>query len=125
METGSESLKLIRGCQEFCDVALDVIHYVKEHGLTRSEVKKRKERSDKGAVRGPRGGGNAGKATEGGKPKAAVKRKADAGDGQKKGAKEAKVNKLEPRKKAKVEVKRAKPKPKSGASGVVVVPRKK
>lgn len=125
METGSESLKLIRGCQEFCDVALDVIHYVKEHGLARSEAKKRKERSDKGAVRGPRGAGDAGKVTEGAKSKAAVKRKADASDGQKKGTKETKVSKLEPRKKAKIEVKKAKPKPKSGAPGVVVVSRKK
>lgn len=51
------TFKLIRGCQEFCDIALDVIHFVKEHGLlSPEEKKKKKERSDKGSVRVPKGG---------------------------------------------------------------------
>lgn len=50
------TLHLIRGCQEFCDIALDVIHFIKEHGLLPPESKKRKERSDKGSVKGSKGG---------------------------------------------------------------------
>ncbi|CAA9960702.1 hypothetical protein PTMSG1_04086 [Pyrenophora teres f. maculata] len=36
-ETKRESLGLIRGVQEFCDQVLDIIHYIKEHGLLKEE----------------------------------------------------------------------------------------
>ena len=119
---GKETMKLIRGCQEFCDIALDVIHYVKDHGLLQPEPRKRKERSDKGVTRGPRGA-NAGE-TASPKPKTAVKRKADAVEKApaKKGAK-AKTNELQARKKTKVEEKK-KPKSKS-KPGVTVFNSKK
>jgi hypothetical protein len=77
------TFKLIRGCQEFCDIALDVIHFIKEHGLLSPEEKERKERSDKGSVRGSKGDAEDSKG----------KRKADAG----------KVNNLPSRKKSKAE----------------------
>jgi hypothetical protein len=77
------TFKLIRGCQEFCDIALDVIHFIKEHGLLSPEEKKRKERSDKGSVRGSKGDAEDSKG----------KRKADAD----------KVNNLPSRKKSKAE----------------------
>ena len=83
------TLHLIRGCQEFCDIALDVIHFIKEHGLLSPEEKKRKERSDKGSVRGPKG--DAAEDSKG-------KRKADAG----------KVNNVSSRKKSKTEDKKGK-----------------
>jgi hypothetical protein len=59
----------IRGVQEFCDVALDVCFFVKENGMVGAGrgVKEdgseriRRERSDKGVKRGPRGGGEGGK----------------------------------------------------------------
>lgn len=82
------TLHLIRGCQEFCEIALDVIHYIKEHGLLSPEEKKRKERSDKGSVRGPKGDAEDSKG----------KRKADAG----------KVNNVSSRKKSKTEDKKGK-----------------
>ena len=113
--SGKGTLKLIRGCQEFCEIALDVIHYVKEHGLTQPEPKKRKERSDKGVKRGPQGGTKEA-ATKG---KATGKRKADAVES-KVSAKKPKVTELTGRKKAKAEVKKTKPKAKS-TSGVTVV----
>lgn len=103
LESGKQPLKLIRGCQEFCDVALDVIYYVKEHGLLKAQPKKRKEHSDKGTVRGPRGGEGV---------KAGVKRKAVEGKG--KAVKRGKVTEMQGRKKAKVEAKK-------GKSGVTVV----
>ncbi|KAJ4334278.1 hypothetical protein N0V95_009203 [Ascochyta clinopodiicola] len=65
MESGKETLRLIRGCQEFCDVALDVVYFVKEQGLVQPEVRRRKERKDKGVARGPRGGGGAGAGSAG------------------------------------------------------------
>ncbi|KAF2745030.1 hypothetical protein M011DRAFT_460510 [Sporormia fimetaria CBS 119925] len=43
----------IRGIQEFCDVGLDVLYWLKENGIT-EEKKKKKARSDKGIKRGPR-----------------------------------------------------------------------
>ncbi|XPT03695.1 hypothetical protein M3J09_012781 [Ascochyta lentis] len=136
MESGKETAKLVRGCQEFCDVALDVIHYVKVHGLLQPETKKRKERSDKGVVRGPRGGGanDKGKEKEKENPKTPTKRKADALD--KKTGKSTNVNELQGRKKVKVDAKsqsqsQAKPKPKvrakpkSSVPGVIVISGKK
>jgi hypothetical protein len=113
--SGKGTSELIRGCQEFCDIALDVIHYVKEHGLTQPEPRKRKERSDKGVKRGPQGGTKEVAA----KGKATGKRKADAVEGKVPG-KKAKVNELTGRKKAKVEVKKTKPKPKV-KPGVTVI----
>lgn len=45
----------VRGIQEFVDVALDVIFYLKQHGFVDGGKKKvRAERSDKGVKRGPR-----------------------------------------------------------------------
>ncbi|KAF3045877.1 cytosolic Fe-S cluster assembly factor cfd1 [Didymella heteroderae] len=116
--SGKGTLKLIRGCQEFCDIALDVIHYVKEHGLLQPEPKKRKERSDKGVKRGPQGGVKDAAA----KGKATGKRKADAAEG-KAPVKKGKVNDLTGRKKAKVEVKKTKqkPKPKPKSPGVTII----
>lgn len=121
LAAGSQMLQRIRGCQEFCDVALDVIHSVKEHGLLapeKEEGRKRKERSDKGVVRGPKGGG-------GGKGEVGTKRKADAIGGKV----EKKVNPVESRKKAKTETEKAKTKGKGkgkvGAPKLTVTPRKK
>lgn len=116
MISGKGTLKLVRGCQEFCDIALDVIHYVKEHGLSQPEPKKRKERSDKGVKRGPQGGAKDAVA----KGKTAGKRKADAVEG-KAPAKKGKVNELQGRKKAKTEVKKTKPKSKVKSPGVTVI----
>ena len=102
------TLHLIRGCQEFCDIALDVIHFIKEHGLLSPEEKKRKERSDKGSVRGPKG--DAAEDSKG-------KRKADAG----------KVNNVSSRKKSKTEDKKEKKpvaKSKKKEKSTVVVVRK-
>lgn len=45
------SYKLIRGAQEFCDIALDVIHYLEDNGFIdgpQMMSKERKERKDKG-----------------------------------------------------------------------------
>ncbi|KAJ4346872.1 uncharacterized protein N0V89_010805 [Didymosphaeria variabile] len=47
-ETLKPSYKLIRGVQEFCDVALDLIYYLEEHGFVEGPQMMRKERSDKG-----------------------------------------------------------------------------
>lgn len=47
-ETLRPSYKLIRGVQEFCDIALDVIYYLEEHGFVEGPQTIRKERSDKG-----------------------------------------------------------------------------
>ncbi|KAF2626593.1 hypothetical protein BU25DRAFT_449172 [Macroventuria anomochaeta] len=125
LTSGKGTLKLIRGCQEFCDIALDIIHYVKEHGLLQPELKRGKERSDKGVVRGPRGGA---KEVET-KGKATGKRKADAVESKapaKKRTKAGKVATLQPRKNAKVEdKKKLKAKAKTSTSALVVIPRKK
>ncbi|KAH9882524.1 hypothetical protein J1614_000760 [Plenodomus biglobosus] len=48
IESGRKGVLLIRGAQEFCDVALDIIYYVKEHGLLKPEPKTKK---DKGKVK--------------------------------------------------------------------------
>lgn len=150
LEAGSEMLRMIRGCQEFCDVALDVIHHVKEHGLLRpvEPARKRKERSDKGVARGA-GRGAGVKSSKEAKPgvgtkrstgleaaPASAKRKAGAVSGRAPG----KVNLVESRKKAKVEVKKGKPatekkgkpktdtkkaKPKASSSGITIVDARK
>tara|TARA_R110002003_G_scaffold175_7_gene14239 strand:+ start:2918 stop:5317 length:2400 start_codon:yes stop_codon:yes gene_type:complete len=50
LESNKQPSKLIRGSQEFCDIALDVIYYIKEHGLLKE--KQRVARSDKVVKRG-------------------------------------------------------------------------
>lgn len=100
--SGKGTSKLIRGCQEFCDIALDVVHYVKEHGLSPQGPKRRKERSDKGVKRGARGSAQETEA----KGKTASKRKFGADKGNT-SAKKSKVNDLQPRKKAKKEPKKS------------------
>ncbi|KAF1928399.1 uncharacterized protein M421DRAFT_392176 [Didymella exigua CBS 183.55] len=121
--SGKGTLKLIRGVQEFCDIALDVIYHVKEHGLNQPGPKQRKERSDKGVKRGPRGGTQE---TET-KGKATGKRKADAVECSAP-AKKGKVNEVPVHKKAKTEVKKtpakkalSKTKPKVNSSSVTVI----
>ncbi|KAF2790811.1 hypothetical protein K505DRAFT_364413 [Melanomma pulvis-pyrius CBS 109.77] len=61
MMSGKEGYKLLRGVQEFCDLALDLLFWVKEHGLgvsvPEAEKKERKERSDKGTKREKKPGG--------------------------------------------------------------------
>jgi hypothetical protein len=52
IESGKEPAKLVRGAQEFCDIALEVIYYIKEHGLLAQ--RERAVRSDKGVKRGAR-----------------------------------------------------------------------
>jgi hypothetical protein len=111
LESKKKPLQLIRGTQEFCDVALDVIYHVKEHGLLGPEPKVRAVRADKGVKRGPRGG--------------MVAEEKGAGKGTKRGT-TAKPNEVQPRKKTKnaaaaVEVKKKRAKPKT--LGVTVVKR--
>lgn len=52
LESGKDGAKMIRGSQEFCDVALECVWYVKENGLNRQMA--RKVRSDRGFKRGAR-----------------------------------------------------------------------
>jgi len=107
LESKKKPLQLIRGTQEFCDVALDVIYYIKQHGLLKPEPKAKKVRADKGTKRGPQAKTAAAEA-------AAVKGK---GKGTKRGT-AAKPNEVQPRKRVKtapkVDVKkkkRSKPEP--------------
>ncbi|KAF1954068.1 hypothetical protein CC80DRAFT_595221 [Byssothecium circinans] len=44
---------LIRGPQEFTEIALDIIYYIKQHGMVDVQPKQRAERKDKGVKRGP------------------------------------------------------------------------
>jgi hypothetical protein len=92
MESSKEPAKMIRGAQEFCDTALDIVYYIKEHGLLAQKT--RAERSDKGVKRGAR----------------RVDEAED--DGEKKGAKRkvGKINEVQVRKKTKVEKDKEKPK---------------
>jgi hypothetical protein len=46
-ESNKQPSKMIRGAQEFCDVALDVVFYIKENGLLASEKWKEEERIKK------------------------------------------------------------------------------
>lgn len=50
LESNKQPSKLIRGSQEFCDIALDIIYYIRENGLLKE--RQRAVRSDKGANRG-------------------------------------------------------------------------
>ncbi|KAF2125510.1 hypothetical protein P153DRAFT_370170 [Dothidotthia symphoricarpi CBS 119687] len=129
MESNKQPLKLIRGSQEFCDVALDVIYYIKEFGLLRPEPKARKERSDKGVPRGfkksneettkDKGKGKASDAKGKGKKKSEVDESEKANKGGKRG-RETKVSVLQPRKKQKLEEKKS-TKAKKNPSTVTVV----
>ncbi|KAF2269509.1 hypothetical protein CC78DRAFT_575074 [Lojkania enalia] len=49
-EAGRKNYQMIRGVQEFIDIALEISWFIKEHGLL-AEKKTRKERSDKGVKR--------------------------------------------------------------------------
>ncbi|KAI4951927.1 hypothetical protein J4E91_003388 [Alternaria rosae] len=92
MESRKRPLQLIRGTQEFCDVALDVIYYIKQHGLLKPEPKAKKVRADKGTKRGPQA-------------KTAATEAAAAVKGEGKGTKRgtvAKPNEVQPRKRAKI-----------------------
>ncbi|RYN36802.1 hypothetical protein AA0112_g4410 [Alternaria arborescens] len=109
LESKKKPLQLIRGTQEFCDLALDLIFYIKDHGLLRPEPKAKAARADKGVKRGPRGGAKAEQAK---------------GKGIKRGT-TAKPNEVQPRKKAKtapvLEVKKKRSGPKT--SGITVLKR--
>jgi hypothetical protein len=95
LEVKKETYGLIRGAQEFCDVALDIIYYINANGLIIEP--KRATRSDKGVKRGP-------KATT-----------------EQKGTKRAaEVNELQSRKKPKTETK-AKSTPKKKAEPALTV----
>jgi hypothetical protein len=103
MSCDRENYKLIRGIQEFCDVGLDLVFWVKEHGMWTPPPKERKERSDKGTGRGP---------------KAGLTDTADTANGTKKATLPAdrKVTQLQARKKEPVKAKEKKkpaPKPKA------------
>ncbi|KAF9737091.1 hypothetical protein PMIN06_001850 [Paraphaeosphaeria minitans] len=56
-ETLRPSYKLIRGVQEFCDIALDVIYYLEEHGFVEGPQMMQRERSDKGVKKDKDGKG--------------------------------------------------------------------
>lgn len=118
LESKKVASDLIRGAQEFCDVALDIIYYIKENGLLRPEPQARRERSDKGVKRGPRAKTTAEVDAGKGKGKARTVVGKKPNQGIKRGTKQ-KPTEVQPRKKAKVEVtkKRAKP----STSGVTVM----
>lgn len=107
LESHKESAKMIRGVQEFCDVALDVIYYIKEHGLLKERKNAWEETiSKKGAK----------KVQEDDEESGTVK-------GKKRGAA---VNELTPKKKAKTASKAKKTvevrkKPKTSGVAVTVV----
>ncbi|KAF1830528.1 hypothetical protein BDW02DRAFT_98654 [Decorospora gaudefroyi] len=110
-ESGKAALRLVRGAQEFCDVALDVIYWVKEHGLLGPE-----------APGGPKGKGK-------GKAKEKEEEPTKKAPGKRPGTSML-PNEVLPRKKSKVDAgsasaparkKRAKP----SNSGVTVTVRKK
>ncbi|KAG9193498.1 hypothetical protein G6011_03533 [Alternaria panax] len=107
LESKKKPLQLIRGMQEFCDLALDLIFYIKDHGLLRPELEVRAARVDKGVKRGPRGETRAEEAK---------------GKGTKRGT-TAKPNEVQPRKRAKTaavaEVKKKRAKSKIPALTVV------
>jgi hypothetical protein len=111
--SNKKSYSLIRGVQEFCDIALDIIYYVHENGLLQEHDpdRVRKERCDKGVKRGPRGQKAKEKEATGKKRVAVSKAQESAGTGKGRGkmagtakggkAKKAKVTIVQPRKKVK------------------------
>jgi hypothetical protein len=52
LASNKEPSKLIRGTQEFCDIALDIIHYIRDNGLLKE--RQRTVKSDQGVKRGAR-----------------------------------------------------------------------
>lgn len=116
-ESLKPSYKMIRGVQEFCDIALDIIYYLEENGFVEGELKVRKERRDKGIKKATKKdkaqgkGGKAGKKVDAagaseeggdsaqstpkkrGRPKKSESKSPEKGKG--------KVNELHPRKKPK------------------------
>jgi hypothetical protein len=120
MESGKKPLLLIRGVQEFCDIALDIIYYIKENGLLRATPKPRAASSDKGVKRGSR------TKQEVAADEAAGKGKQKAGGPAakvKQGSKRAApiVNTVTPRKKAKTATPKTKAKTKSKGPQVMIV----
>ncbi|KAF1941060.1 hypothetical protein EJ02DRAFT_493231 [Clathrospora elynae] len=103
--SNKQPLRLVRGAQEFCDVALDVIYYIKDNGLLLPEPKVRRERSDKGVKRGPRARDGQGQAAMEGVRGKGKKNADEPGKGIKRGTAQ-KPHEVQPRKKAKVEVKK-------------------
>ena len=125
LESRKQPVLLIRGAQEFCDVALDVIYYIKEHGLFKPEPVARRGRADKGAKGGARKGKeeHTADASKGkGKGKVDVDEESQATRGVKR-AVAPKVNTLQPRKKVKTE-KPTKKKTKSKGPEITVIRRK-
>lgn len=93
-----KSYALIRGIQEFYEVAGDIIFYIKEHGRLRETPKKeRKVRNDKGKKRGPRGDASDVEET----PTKGKARKANELTPRKKAKSDTKANELTPGEKAK------------------------
>jgi hypothetical protein len=133
-EANRPSYKLIRGVQEFCDIALDVIYYLVEHGFVRGPQMMRAKRSDKVTKKDKDGGKHVKKAAaaedseddsedddagEGPTPKKKG-RPSKAQNGSPVGTK-GKVNTLQARKKAKTA-----PTPKGSAkAGTKKTPKKK
>ncbi|KAH7396257.1 hypothetical protein BKA66DRAFT_566755 [Pyrenochaeta sp. MPI-SDFR-AT-0127] len=121
-----QSLELIRGAQEFCDVALDVIYYLKEHGLMKPRPKARRVRSDKGIKRGSRKAKDEhaqGTGENKGKRKAATSEKTASGANHRAPT----VDTLQPRKQVKtgkVTKTKAKVKAKTKAPEITVIRRK-
>ncbi|KAH7079608.1 hypothetical protein FB567DRAFT_606971 [Paraphoma chrysanthemicola] len=103
LEAGKQPSKLIRGAQEFCDTALDLVYYIKENGLVKE--RKRAVRADKGVKKGARkvGDGEGDGDGDGGHTVGV-----GAGKGAKSGKRAAPVNTVEARKKPKVEKAKAK-----------------
>ena len=101
MASSKENLSMIRGVQEFCDVALDVIYYIKENGLFKPEPKKRAK-----SAKATKAADKQDKETVNAKGKGKMKANAeDTASNAKKGVKRPappKVNELQAKKKAKV-----------------------
>lgn len=101
-ESKKPAVQFIRGAQEFCDVALDVIHYIKEHGL----FKKPKVQKPRNAANTREDGEHNDEASKGAKRSGSTKQ----------------VNELQPRKKSKNE--KAPQQKKKPTSGITVIKKK-
>ncbi|KAH7071381.1 hypothetical protein BKA63DRAFT_71867 [Paraphoma chrysanthemicola] len=101
LEAGKQPSKLIRGAQEFCDTALDLVYYIKENGLVKERT--RAVRADKGVKKGARKGGDVD-----GQGNGDGGLDVGAGKGAKGGKRGAPVNTVEARKKPKIEKSKAK-----------------
>ncbi|KAF2113611.1 hypothetical protein BDV96DRAFT_647868 [Lophiotrema nucula] len=51
---GRKNFEMIRGVQEFFDVAMDIVYFIKDNGLVPKKPRERKVRTDKGVKRGAR-----------------------------------------------------------------------